>query len=95
MKYKLKLKTKPSSRQVVLRVLDEIADKYAHLNKTQITFSKAEFISTYWRLLRQNRIDWIKIETLLRTLRKMAEKGGIVSYHYNKGWYVLDLLMLR
>jgi len=84
-----------ASRQVVLRVLESIADRYIDSGYSQIVFSKAEFIREYKWLLRQKRIDFIKMETLLRTLRKMAEESIIISYVDGRGGkYVLDILRL-
>lgn len=76
------------AREAVIAVLREIAKPHA---QPIVRFSKAEFIRTYWRLRRQGRIYFVKLETLLRYLRKLAEESRIVKYaDRRKGTYILD-----
>ena len=77
-----------NSRNIVLAILDHIANK--RYDSTMIYFSKAEFIKTYYTLRARKVIPSIKIETLLRMLRKLAASSEFLYYTDRKGIYMLD-----
>ncbi len=83
------------SRDIVIIVLREMA-KMA--TESTMSFTKAEFIKTYWRLRKQRKIPFVKIETLLRTLRQMAAESSFLKYKtYGSkkgGKYILDVIAL-
>ena len=80
------------ARAVVLTILNEIAR--VSDGGPIIRFSKAEFIKAYWRLRREQKVPPVKIETLLRTLRKIAADTSVLYLNYDersKGKYILDI----
>ena len=84
-----------SSREVVLDVLRAIAGPAIAEGREAVYFTKAEFIKAYWALRRQGRVPSVKIETLLRMLRKIAAEEEFVAYASMKGGkYVLNTLKL-
>ena len=77
-----------NSRNIVLAILDYIASR--HCSESLVFFSKAEFIKTYYYLRARKAIPSIKIETLLRMLRKLAASSNFLYYTERKGIYMLD-----
>jgi len=77
-----------NSRNIVLVILDHIANR--HYSESLVFFSKAEFIKTYYYLRARKVIPSIKIETLLRMLRKLAASSSFLYYTDRKGIYMLD-----
>ena len=84
-----------SSREVVLEVLRAIAGAAIAEGRETVYFSKAEFIKTYWELRRKGRVPGVKIETLLRMLRRFAAEAEFVAYASMKGGkYIINTLKL-
>ena len=84
-----------SSREVVLAVLRVFADAALERGDHVIVFTKAEFIKTYWRLRRKRLVPFVKMETLLRTLRKLAAESNLLKYeNWYGGRYVLDVVTM-
>ena len=84
-----------SSREVVLDVLRAIAGPAIAEGREAVYFTKAEFIKAYWALRRQGRVPAVKIETLLRMLRKFAAESEFLRYGRGRGGvYLLDTVRL-
>lgn len=78
------------AKSVVIAVIKELVK---HSTEVTVTFTKAQFITTYWRLRKERKIPSVKIETLLRTLRKLAEESDLIHYR-KKGVYEVDIISL-
>ena len=84
-----------SSREVVLEILRAIAGAAIAEGRETLVFTKAEFIKAYWKLRREGRVPSVKIETLLRMLRKFAAEQEFVAYASMKGGkYIINTLKL-
>jgi len=82
-----------TAEQTVKIILRSLAED--SIDSTVI-FSKSRFISRYYSLLRQQKVPKVKIETLLRELRRQASSTEYLKYYPGKpGWYILDKIALR
>jgi len=82
-----------TAEQVVKIVLKSLAEDAVD---TTLVFSKSRFISRYYSLLRQGKVPRVKIETLLRELRRQASGSPYLRYLPEKpGWYLLDLVAFK
>ena len=85
-----------SSREVVVEVLRALGYYAAwELKREHYVFTKAEFIKAYWKLKREGKVPSVKIETLLRMLRKLAAESEFLTYADEKGGkYVLNTVKM-
>jgi len=84
-----------SSAEIVLEILRAIAAPAIMQGREHVVFTKAQFIKAYWALRRQDRVPAVKIETLLRMLRKFAAESEFLRYGRGRGGvYLLDTVRL-
>ena len=77
----------------VIITLDYMARRRGEAN---FTFTKAEFIKTYYFLVRHGKITRHKVESILRALRLLASRGFGVKYlDRSKGVYLCDPVELH
>ena len=82
-----------TAEQTVKIVLKSLAEDAVD---STVIFSKSRFISRYYSLLRKQQVPRVKIETLLRELRRQATSTEYLRYYPGKpGWYILDKIALR
>jgi len=82
-----------TAEQTVKIVLKSLAEDAID---STVVFSKSRFISRYYSLLRKQQVPRVKIETLLRELRRQASCSEYLKYYPGKpGWYILDTVALR
>lgn len=82
-----------TAEDYVIKVLLQLSRNAAD---TSMQISKAQFLKTYYIMRKHKQIPSIKIETLLRALRKLAEHSPFLRYHpERRGVYILDVLELH